>query len=334
MDISKYAAGVDGIESLSQYQIANFFVQNSPVTKDECHSMAKSIAGEPVLPTPVQGETSYTVTAQLITVKVVQFRKSKLDLGMLDRAQQTYHKFVPGCEQRGKLGHLYVYEMDFVPGVALSRFQHQLLAPQMKQQLLRTVQDLARFFASAWVNKSLSHQTSNHRQKLFAHYSSILDQLSQSLPERFQQKLREVHATLPLLFRPQYIMTINHDDLFEMNIHVIEKTGQITGIVDWADAKIAPFGTSLWGLETLLGVRAGASWVFHSDHLYLREQFWETFHGAIGDISDEDRRAIETGRLFGLFRIYGFNSAPEKEGAEPLKDGDDGLMYLDALCLH
>ncbi|KAK1656977.1 hypothetical protein BDP55DRAFT_568282 [Colletotrichum godetiae] len=307
MDISIYAAGVEGIDSLSTHQIDNFFARHSPVTKDDCHNMAEIITGGPVSPTPVQGETSYTVAADIVPAKVIQFRQLMLDLDVINRARQTYRSFVPSCEERSKLAHLYVYEMDLVPGVALSRFQHQLFAPRMKQQLLRTVQDLARF-----VN---------------AYPYSL------GLPERFRQKLGEIRQSLPLLFRPEYIMVINHDDLLEMNIHVDEETGQITGIVDWTDAKIAPFGTSLWGLETLLGIQTSSSWLFHPDHHYFRQKFWETFYGVTGEVLDIDRQAIEIGRMFGLFRAYGFNGAPENKEAKPLKEGDHGLVYLEALCL-
>ena len=30
-------------------------------------------------------------------------------------------------------------------------------------------------------------------------------------------------------------------------------TGQITGIIDWAEAEVLPFGLALYGLENLLG---------------------------------------------------------------------------------
>jgi Phosphotransferase enzyme family len=128
-------------------------------------------------------------------------------------------------------------------------------------------------------------------------------------------------------------MVLNHDDLLEMNIHVDEGTGRITGIVDWADAKIAPFGTSLGGLETILGVQTLSRWLFHLDHNYLRTQFGETFYGVIGYLSDNDRRAIEVGRIFGLFRTYGFDRRPEKDNAAPLEEGDQELVCLEAFCL-
>lgn len=168
---------------------------------------------------------------------------------------------------------------------------------------------------------------------LFAHYSKILDQLSLSLPERFQLKLEGLRQDLPLLFRPDYPMVLNHDDLLEMNIHVDENTGCITGIVDWADAMVTPFGTSLGGLEIVLGVQTSSRWLFHPEHNFLRAQFWKTFYDLTGHISDDDKRAIEVGRLFGLFRTYGFDRRPEKEKALPLAEGHPDLVCLEAFCL-
>jgi aminoglycoside phosphotransferase (APT) family kinase protein len=57
-----------------------------------------------------------------------------------------------------------------------------------------------------------------------------------------------------LIFRPEYSKAVQHDDFLENNFYVDEVTGYITGVVDWADAIFAPFGVSLGGLETILGV--------------------------------------------------------------------------------
>jgi hypothetical protein len=168
---------------------------------------------------------------------------------------------------------------------------------------------------------------------LFAHYSRILDKLSQGLPKRFHPKLNEIRQGLPLLFRPGYPIVLNHDDLLDMNIHVDEGTGRITGIVDWADAIFGPFGTSLGGLETLLGVQTLTHWYFHPSHKSLRTQFWETFYEVTGDLSADDRRAIEIGRMFGLFRTHGFNRRAERDDAAPLPEGDTEFVCLEALCL-
>ena len=184
----------------------------------------------------------------------------------------------------------------------------------------------------AWINRP--KKSSDNIPDLFAHYIRILDQLSQGLPKRFLPKLAEVRQGLPLLFRSNYPIILNHDDLLEMNIHIDKDTGHITGIVDWADAKIAPFGTSLWGLETVLGVQTSSRWLYHPKHEYLRDKFWETFNKIVGYLSDDDRQAIEIGRLFGLFRTYGFDRRPEQDNATPLKEGDQELVCLDAFCLR
>ncbi|RSL40391.1 hypothetical protein CEP54_016129 [Fusarium duplospermum] len=252
----------------------------------------------------------------------------------MNQARQTYGEFVPNCKPYGMLADVYVYEMDFVPGVAFSRARRQFFSSGMEKCLLRTVQDFARFFASAWMNRPALGQPADTARKLFAHYTRILDQLSQTLPERFQPCLDEVRQGLPLLFRSDYPLVLNHDDLLEMNIHVDEGTGRITGIVDWADAIIAPFGTSLGGLETVLGVQTSSRWLFHPRHDYLRTQFWKTFYGVIGYISDTDRRAIEVGRKFGLFRTYGFDRRPERDNAAPLDVGNQEFACLEAFCLR
>ncbi len=61
------------------------------------------------------------------------------------------------------------------------------------------------------------------------------------------------------------------------------RTGCITGICDWRDTTIGPFGTSLWSLETILGIRKKKEgWVYHANHQELRELFWDSFRRAHG----------------------------------------------------
>ncbi len=95
----------------------------------------------------------------------------------------------------------------------------------------------------------------------------------------------------------------------------------VTGIIDWADAKITPFGVSLAHMEVVLGIQTRTDWHFHPNHHSLRQLFWKTFYGATGHISKDDQRSIEVARLFGFFREHG---REEKEHA---------VAYLSALCL-
>ncbi|KAH6714414.1 hypothetical protein BKA61DRAFT_632312 [Leptodontidium sp. MPI-SDFR-AT-0119] len=179
-----------------------------------------------------------------------------------------------------------------------------------KQCLQQTVQDFCkltknsyRFFTLAWINKPA--YTLEPPPGLLGEYSKILDKVSLDLPTQLQAKLDDVRQELPRLFRSNYLMA----------------TGHITGIVDWADAKIAPFGVSLAAMEVVLGIQTRTNWHFHPNHHSLRESFWKTFYRVAGHISKDDRRSIEVARLFGFFREYG---REEKEHA---------IVYLSALCL-
>jgi len=272
----------------------------------------------PVSPTPIQGGTSYTVEADSGQVaKVIQFRSLKLNIELVECARQSYGDFVPSCEYYGMLGDVHMYGWDLVPGPAFCRVRHQFLTLGSHERLRQTVQDFARFSASAWINKPAVKQPSG----LLEEYYRALDRISQGLPAHILAKLDEARQGLPLLFQPQYPSAIQHDDFLENNFHVNEATGHITGVVDWADAMIAPFGLSLGGLETILGVQTSSSWHFHPDHVELREHFWDTFYKHTGPISADSRRSIEVARLFGLFRTHGF------------EDGDARIAYLEALCM-
>jgi hypothetical protein len=142
MDISQYAVRPEEIDALSAAQNSILFRRHKFVTKEECNDAAANITGSTVSPTPIQGSTSYTVTAG---TKAVQFRHSALNLEIMEQARKTYGSFVPICKSRGMLAEVHVYEMDLVPGVAFSRARRQLVSPGMEERLLRTVQDFARF---------------------------------------------------------------------------------------------------------------------------------------------------------------------------------------------
>ncbi|KAF3760059.1 hypothetical protein M406DRAFT_343662 [Cryphonectria parasitica EP155] len=319
MDISKYAAEAKSYNKLSAFQISRFFERQGP-TRADCDRLAAEILSCPVSPTPIQGATSYTVAAADSNQarKIVQFCFKKLAMKHLELAKQSYEDFVPNCKYHSTmLRDVHVYEWDLVPGPAFCLVRHQFLGLNsgMEQYLYQTVEDFARFFASAWNNRPAVEQPLG----LLDQYSEILDQVSQGLPEQLQAKLDKVQQRLPLLFRPSYPIALQHDDLLENNIHVNEATGHITGIIDWADAIIAPFDVSLSGLETILGVQTLTSWHFHPNYSSLREYFWETLYRKIGNVSGEDRRSIEVARLFGLFRTYGFE--------------DKAVFYLEASCL-
>lgn len=149
MDITKYMVDEASIHALSEYQIAKFFEENKPITQQNCHDTAARIVGEPVVtPTPVQGMTSYTVIAGTAAPKAFQFCSppAALDMRVIALSKVTYANFVPSCEERGFLGHLRVYEMDIVTGVAFSIAQREMCSVNNLKLLERAVQDLATYF--------------------------------------------------------------------------------------------------------------------------------------------------------------------------------------------
>jgi Phosphotransferase enzyme family len=171
------------------------------------------------------------------------------------------------------------------------------------------------------------------RASLCDEYSSKLSQLRQGLPVRFGPTLDNLISKLPDLFKDNWPLVPNHIDLLENNIHVSTETGRMTGICDWKDTVISPFGMSLGGLETMLGVPTiKESLRYHANQQELRDLFWESFYQAMGEVSEEQKELIEVARLVGLFLDNGFewNDAGIKV---PASEGYMSLRYLEAVTL-
>lgn len=101
---------------------------------------------------------------------------------------------------------------------------------------------------------------------------------------------------------------LSHQDLCEMNILIDPETGRITGIIDWAEARISPFGFSLWGFENILGYMNSEGWHYYDNRHELQRIFWETFRMEAKNLSDDNLRLIQITRMAGLFCRYGFIS--------------------------
>ena len=332
--IAKYAVGPESYDILSQVQISNFFSSNTSSTRDQCDDLAAKLLGGPVSATPIQGGNSYTVEGKEVP-KVVQFRSSQLDMAKLGLVQQVYLEFVPQCVYHGALESLHVYIWNRVPGPAFCRVRQQMFTSDIDvdQRLRQTVQDFARlvntcymvpadfylvayllhtmisnsiirFFALAWVNRPPTLEPPP--LGLQNEYVALLNKLSLTLPDSLYPTIDMVRQNLHLLFRPDFPIALQHGDILENNIHVEEATGHITGVVDWPDAFVAPFGLSLGGVEILLGIQTHKDWHFHPSHVSLRQQFWDTFNSKIGQVSELDKRSIEIARLMGLLQMHGF----------------------------
>ncbi|KAK0723391.1 hypothetical protein B0T26DRAFT_644313 [Lasiosphaeria miniovina] len=322
------------LAALAAYQISNFFQANGPTTQAECDDRAQSMTGQPATPTRLQGGSSYTVLAGN---QVVQFRapSAALDLDFLGHVHTAYAGFMPLPSDEGRLGELCVYSMQDVGGVSMYLARDSLYADGCSL-LRRTLADFARFFASAW------HQTpaalpQPDRAALQSTYLAQLQQLKAGLPPRFGSVLQHLTPRVKDITANNWPLVPNHGDLLENNIHVDARTGALTGVCDWADTQIGPFGMSVGEIENLLGIPKAANkqtarneHAYHANHGELRALFYDELHRAIGGASPHDRERIEDARLLGLFFMYGWRF--DGDGNQlPAREDDASLHHLDAV---
>jgi len=177
-----------------------------------------------------------------------------------------------------------------------------------------------------------------NRKELFQHHLSQLQQLRKGLPERFHVALDTLIHQLPTIFDANWPLVPNHTDLLENNIHVDPATGVIKGICDWRDAEVSPFGMSLGGLETMLGVRTmnEDGWSYFPNQRELRDQFWTTFYQCLEGISGAQQQCVKVAMLAGLFLANGFVQ-DEHGNMNPATEESVELRYLGvvlAQCLQ
>ncbi|KAI3340635.1 hypothetical protein F4824DRAFT_496922 [Ustulina deusta] len=289
--------------------ISSFFKENTTVTRQQCEELALSRVGGQANPVETQGAFSYTFATGINQSKIFQFRThdSEFDMSVINLAQTVHSQFIAGCKYHGTIGQsrpLHIYEMDKLPG--------------------------ATFFAQSWNHSQqlLPGETS----ALLAEFHDKFDLLHRSLPFRFASNLDRVRKELPLLFSKTLSFVLSHQDLCEINILIDPETGSITGIIDWADARILPFGFSLWAFENILGCMNSEGWHYYDNRHELQRIFWETFRMEAKNLSDDDLRLIQITRMAGLFCRYGF--ILDGKVCKGVIDESDvsSFHYLDAFC--
>lgn len=130
------------MSELAKYQISKFFLNNTPVTQEQCDSEAARIAGASGTPTAVQGGCSYTVIAGDYAIR---FRApdSALDIDLLRGVEKAYAGFTPHHENVGKFGELHVYRMNNIGGSSMYLARDRLNHDDYRL-LKRTLKDYAR----------------------------------------------------------------------------------------------------------------------------------------------------------------------------------------------
>lgn len=337
--------------------IQEFFSSSTSVSREECDAYVRDHYAGSAHPVPLQGCFSYTLA---VGDKIVQFRRenSKLDESNMQLVRQAADGFLPDTQYHGTIGEdrpLHIYEMIRLPG-EMYIFARDASIPQpenAKAQQINIVKDLARldapficdvltwsantypggarFFAQCWNN---GHILPPHEITLLvAEYSYNLGRLRESLPERFAGVLDSITAHKLSTAFSKLPVTVTHEDLCELNFLIDPDTGHITGIIDWAEARILPFGLGLWALEKVLGFMDSEGWHYYDNHEELRSLFWNTFRVLAKEFADQNMELVVLTRLVGLFRRHAFRTDGTKVLGVVTDEDVSALRYLDVFCL-
>ncbi|KAK4442018.1 hypothetical protein QBC34DRAFT_453348 [Podospora aff. communis PSN243] len=328
--------------------ISSFFATSgSTATRQQCDEFASSLAGgSHVCPVQIQGTFSYTGTAETDKKTVLfQFRvhESSLDMETVRLAKTIHPQFVASCKYHGIIGEqssrpLHIYEMDTIPGTPYIMARDISTAQPLDAVLQQrnTVKDLAKFFAQSWNAGQLASQDDSGT--LLNELRDKFNLLARSLPPQFALNLGKVLQALPALFG-RLPLVLTHGDLCEMNILINPTTGSITGIVDWAEARVLPFGFSLYGLENILGCMDSKGWRYYDNHGELEGLFWHAFSegvggsGSGGGLSADSLQLMRLARMAGFFYRYGFDvDGKDVKGVVDWQNDASSLAYLDAFC--
>ncbi|KAK8121776.1 hypothetical protein PG984_010446 [Apiospora sp. TS-2023a] len=313
----------------------------SSVTKSDCDAKAVALVGEPLNPVPIQGHFSYTVVAGPSQAHIVQFRaaQSKLDMAIVDLAVTIHPDFVPRCTYHGQIGGdaspLHIYVMEKREGLCSfqSRDSSVKVESAFAARQFETVRDFARqvmFFAEGWKNPQPVAPVAVG--KVQQDIDNSLQRLSENLPDHFLATVKQVRAELPKVFA-LLPFVLNHGDLYDSNILVDKDDGRITGIIDWTEAEISPFGLSLWGLESILGYSHKRTFYFYENAEQLRCEFRRIFEAEVGAaaLSDEVKHAIRVARMAGMLLTWCFEYDQDM-AKRKVKDSDVALGLADAFC--
>ncbi|OAX82893.1 hypothetical protein ACJ72_02749 [Emergomyces africanus] len=282
------------VEYSVEREIDEFFKRTS-ATHAACDSYVKEHLGGNVISVVVQGVCSYTVYAGSKAEFVVQFRLKSL---MLEMKTVTF-KGPIGKDIDGKES-LYIYVMARMEGISYLDFllKHNGHVPENSPTFSswrkNLVTDIARFFAMSW--KSPQNVDEISRERLLHQYERELQLLLHSLPGRFHPFIRESLSSLrAILSLP---MVLLHKDFGVCNIMVDEASCNLVGVIDWAEAEIAPFGLNLHSHQRLISkVHVKNGWIRYDDYILLEDIFWSTFREATGGLSDETIRIIKSARV-------------------------------------
>ncbi|GAD95431.1 conserved hypothetical protein [Paecilomyces variotii No. 5] len=133
-------------------------------------------------------------------------------------------------------------------------------------------------------------------------------------------------------------MVLLHKDFGVCNI-MVSDTCNLVGVIDWAEAEIAPFGLNLHSHQRLISkVRLKDGWIRYDDYVMSEEIFWNTFSKEAGGLDNETIKIIKAARITGWLLSRGFTSRlANMLEPVPIRDDESGaynMRDLDGLLIN
>ncbi|PVH86895.1 hypothetical protein DL98DRAFT_287422 [Cadophora sp. DSE1049] len=264
----------DGQDSALQ-SINSFFLRSGLTAQDQldCYSFIQKLyPNTSISPASCQGYCSMTVFVGDDTV--IQFRPPnyRLNIRITSAARDVYGRFAPETKYIAALpgSGLLLYKMERIGGISLKDLRaSSTIAERSTYSRARLCENFAVFLSKSW------HRGTVDRLPLGRVGRSIcvrLEALCEGLPFRFRANARHVLANLSDIEALPRVLT--HGDIVAANIIVDPPSGALSGLVDWAEAEILPFGVCLYGLEEMLGEITPTGFQYRPDAEDLRALFW------------------------------------------------------------
>lgn len=318
--------------------VDDFFIRSGLTLQDrlDCCSFIDGLyPGKSWVIAPCQGYCSLTVFVG--DDDVVQFRPGnyRLDIKIVEAAREVYGSFAPDTRHIATLpkSGLLVYCMNKIPGVSLKHIREISTMTDGVQYQARLCVDFASFVSRSWYRGST---TSIPLGIVGSSITSRLESLSAELPARFRPVAEQTLRQMTLIETLPWVLT--HGDILPGNIIVEPSSGQLCGLVDWAEAERLPFGICLYGLEEILGEATASGFRYHFHATDLRRIFWNELKKQVPELLQAPvMRAVKLARDLGVLLWYGiaFDNGAINRVVQEGRDAEE-IRKLDAfleLCV-
>lgn len=322
----------------SAVSLTSFFARrNLPSgTQDECDAFARAaFPSKTIRSAPFQGYCSYTLIVG--DDQIVQFRPQVhgLDVEIVAAAHLIFGDLVPETKLLGSLESvdLQVYHMKKLEGTALSDLRASGSVGPDWSFRRQMVKDFARLQARSWHRRQPKEEVLDKR-KVGSSLRWRLDMMQTRLPSRLRKFASRVNWKLQDIENLPWVMS--HGDFLPANVLVCPNTGDIRGLLDWAEAEWLPFGIGIYGLEELLGQDVVGRFVYYPEARQLRILFWHELLLHIPELTGQPGLldTIRHAQILGILLWHGIafdDGRLDRVVEQGIDDGE--IQRLDATLL-